>query len=206
MQARLRTAHHRHGSRPLLPAGGFLHRPLAAGADRGDHACPWGPSPPRQRALHSRTSGRGHRPSPAGQRRYRDAGRLRRTLFARHDPVFPCIRPGTSSAPRRCASSMRARSGSCPATTSGSRTRPASLRAARVRRLHQRGHFRAAGVPVAAHAAGRRGDRALVAREPGARHRVGAVLLCARQSPARAGRAARVHRLSPFTCTAPSTH
>ena len=52
----------------------------------------------------------------------------RRTMaraFPSDRPTSPCIRPGTSWAPRRSASSMGARRGWSPATTSGSRTRPA---------------------------------------------------------------------------------
>ena len=119
--------------RALLPPWRFLHRPLAAGRPRRDHARARRPRARRPRSL-PRGSGvvdgdadasRRHRPHRAAVRR--DASSQRR----RGEPASRRSRAGIGAGAHRASS---ARSGSCPATTTSrasATTRASATRPAR---------------------------------------------------------------------------
>ena len=175
--------------RPLLPAGRFLHRSLAARRARGHHPCPC-----RSRALRLRAylcHATACRSCASGSATIDDR---RRRLTARPSSATAsrsrCIRPGTCWARRRCASSTRARSGSPPATTSSRADGTcAPFEPVRCHAFITESTF---GLPIYRwRAASRdlRRDQRLVARATPSRARQRAVRLCARQGAAHPGAA-----------------
>ena len=185
---------HADSRRPVLPAGRVPHRPVAPGRARRDHPCPRRSCAARLAPLSRGALGRGPAAPPARPRGDRRGPRVRRAADVRRRPPSRSIPPGTSSARRRSGSRRRARSGWSRATTSAIPTRAASVRGRAVRRVHHRGHLRAADLPLGPDRPGDGRPARLVGRQCRRRPRLGAVLLRARQGPAGARRARPARR------------
>jgi hypothetical protein len=189
-----RRARRRPARGPVLPAGRFLHRPLAAGGARRHHARAFGPRPRRPRALPgphrqrrhaAHAAGAGHQPADAALRRGHRAPRRARVAA----PGRPCAGLGAGA-----AGTWRARVGGLGRLQDRARRHLHALRAGALRHLHHRVDLRPADLPLAHAGRAVRRDRRVVARQCAGRSRVGAVLLCLRQGAAHPAWRGREHR------------
>ncbi len=131
---------------PVLPGRRLLHRSLAAGRARGDHACPRRSRPPGPCGLPRR----GRRAKCCARALARS--RCRRWPTARRSTstasASRCIRPGTCWVRHRCASSIAAHLGRRRRLQAGPERDLRRVRAAALRHVHHRVDLRPADLPL----------------------------------------------------------